>query len=460
MSASRSHSRKTIFEILKRDPVHPFPARMAPEIALEALARRRRPLRVLDPMAGSGTVLAVARSRGHRAVGVDVDPLAVLISRVWTTAIDAKRVRLKAIEVLRRARELFKRLCLRDAYPPRSDEETRRFVRYWFDDYAQRQLACLATSIRRIHDGSTRDVLWCAFSRLIITKQAGASLAMDLSHSRPHKSFKRAPKKPFRKFLDAVDNVLENCIDKDAPKRGPSTRVYQSDARSLPLSEGSVDLVLTSPPYLNAIDYLRCSKFSLVWMGHSVSELREVRAASIGTEVGLDTSEDEDIRRILSGLGLCPRLGRRDEAILGRYVNDMRAALKETVRVLAPEGRAVYVIGENTIRGTYVPTSRVVRAVAESLGLELVKRRSRVLPANRRYLPPPSRGTGNAAMNARMRREVVLTFRKWLAPATRGGTHVGAGGWTGRGQAPTREVTPLGRVPSGWSRAGRPGCCG
>jgi len=43
-------------------------------------------------------------------------------------------------------------------------------------------------------------------------------------------------------------------------------------------------VVLTSPPYLNAIDYMRCSKFSLVWMGHTIRELRNIRADSVGTE--------------------------------------------------------------------------------------------------------------------------------------------------------------------------------
>jgi tRNA G10 N-methylase Trm11 len=64
----KSH-RKTVFETLGRHPIHPFPARMAPGIALDALAEADTPLRVLDPMAGSGTVLAVARSKGHHAVG-------------------------------------------------------------------------------------------------------------------------------------------------------------------------------------------------------------------------------------------------------------------------------------------------------------------------------------------------------------------------------------------------------
>ena len=73
--------RKTIFEILGRESVHPFPARMAPEVALNAVTGSGETLRVLDPMVGSGTVLAVAQASGHHSIGIDIDPLAVLISR-------------------------------------------------------------------------------------------------------------------------------------------------------------------------------------------------------------------------------------------------------------------------------------------------------------------------------------------------------------------------------------------
>ena len=260
---SRSNSR-TVYEILGRDSVHPFPARMAPDLALDVVAdcKGQGLLRVLDPMSGSGTVLAVARSKGHRAIGVDIDPLAVLISKVWTTPVDSKTLQDQASAVLDHARSLFASLRTRDAYPQNSDDETQRFVRYWFDDYARRQLASLATVIREVQDDTIRNALWCAFSRLIITKQSGASLAMDLSHSRPHRSFKYAPSKPFRKFLSAVDRVARNCIDSATRDFGPATRVYEGDARNLSLDDGSIDLILTSPPYLNAIDYLRCSKFS------------------------------------------------------------------------------------------------------------------------------------------------------------------------------------------------------
>src|SRR5580700_5068030 len=107
----KSHN-KTIFETLGRNPIHPFPARMSPGIALEALGESTTPLRVLDPMAGSGTVLAVARAKGHHAVGVDLDPLAVLLAGVWTRTVDPDGVRDKAVQVLDRAKCTFNDLSV------------------------------------------------------------------------------------------------------------------------------------------------------------------------------------------------------------------------------------------------------------------------------------------------------------------------------------------------------------
>ena len=403
---------KSVYEILGRDSIHPFPARMAPGLALDVIAEFRRPLRILDPMSGSGTVLAVAHSRGHHSIGVDLDPLAVLISRVWTTAIDVEAVRDTATKVLEHARHIFTSMPTRDAYPRNADSETRKFIRYWFDDYARRQLASLAMAIYRTRDSTIREALWCSFSRLIITKQSGASLAMDLSHSRPHRKFKRAPAKPFRKFLSAVDRVTANCIDGRSRTRGPAAQVHEGDARHLDLRDRSVDLVITSPPYLNAIDYLRCSKFSLVWMGYSVGGLRRLRSTTVGTEVRMDARDNQEIQRILSELELQPRLPARQEAMLARYINDMQRAVGETSRILADDGRAVYVVGENTVRGTFIRNAMIVEAVASAAGLRCTGRCSRELPANRRYLPPPSKQSETATLGNRLRREVILTFQK------------------------------------------------
>ena len=398
---------RTIYDVLGRNPVHPFPARMAPSLALDVVSEFKEPQRVLDPMSGSGTVLAVAHHLGHQAIGVDIDPLAVLISKVWTTSVNPKEIRDSAAEVLNRARRTSESLCASAAYPRDSDEETRRFVRFWFDPSSRRQLAALSSAIDEVHDDTIRYALWCAFSRLIITKKSGASLAMDLSHSRPHRVFKHAPAKPFGRFLSAAAHVAANC----GSDSGSKVDVREGDARSLEVEDSSIDLVITSPPYLNAIDYIRCSKFSLVWMGYQISEMRRLRSTTVGVEKG-SVDHDPESQRILAILNLQPGFPSRYESILARYIDDMRLVVSENARVLRDNGKAVYVIGDNTIRGTVVRSSLIIESVAEIAGLRLMDKRSRELPANRRYLPPPTAQSDAQSLAKRMRREVVLTFER------------------------------------------------
>ncbi len=288
-------------------------------------------------------------------------------------------------EVLSSAKELFTDISEEDAYPLNADEETRDFVTYWFDPQARRQLTALAACIDCVPQEVTRNVLWCAYSRLIITKQSGASLARDLAHSRPHRFYTEAPLKPFKKFSASVERVLANTINIKTADRGPAPMIHLGDARKLPVESDSIDLVLTSPPYLNAIDYLRCSKFSLVWMGENVSGLRQIRSGSVGAEAAIkSTTDDPEVARVMKAMKLKPKLAPQQARILGRYIDDMRDAISEVGRVLADKGKAVYVVGENTVRGTYIRNATVVCELAQMAGLTLDSRRTRTLPANRR----------------------------------------------------------------------------
>src|SRR5277367_1893164 len=79
-------------QFAKLRPVHPFPARMAPEIALSGLQSHRK-LKVLDPMSGSGTSIVLAKLLGHDAIGYDQDPLAILIAKTWCSVADESKFR-------------------------------------------------------------------------------------------------------------------------------------------------------------------------------------------------------------------------------------------------------------------------------------------------------------------------------------------------------------------------------
>jgi len=405
---------KTILQILGRSPIHPFPARMAPEIALEALGTGDQALKVLDPMSGSGTVLAVARAKGHRAYGMDIDPLAVLLSRTWTRRIQPEETLDAASAAQKEAAARI--LISEEEYPPTSDKETRDFIDFWFDRSARLELAALSLAINGTTDATIRDALWCGFSRLIITKSAGASLAMDLSHSRPHRVYSEAPIKPIERFIKSVEKVVANCPQSGSGRIGPPTKVIQGDARSIKMPDESIDLVVTSPPYLNAIDYIRCSKFTLTWMGHQIGELRDLRSSSVGAEItAKDACQTAWVQNLIKELKLDPALSDRDYGLLARYVWDMNLALGEVGRVLRTGGRAVYVVGNSSVRGTFVSNSKITEMVGQRAGLSLSSSQSRPLPDNRRYMPPPSLSTSGDKMSGRMREEVVLVFKKVLS---------------------------------------------
>jgi hypothetical protein len=93
----------------------------------------------------------------------------------------------------------------------------------------------------------------------------------------------------------------------------------------------------------------------------------------------------------------------------------MEKSLREAHRVLKMGGRAVYVVGNSTLRGTFIRNSSIVAAAAREVGFELNAKHIRTLPANRRYLPPPKAGKISDTLDGRMRQEVVLVFDKVAA---------------------------------------------
>jgi SAM-dependent methyltransferase len=382
---------------------------MAPSIIWRRLRRSPRCLRILDPMAGSGTAVVASRIMGHEAIGFDTDPLSLLIAHAWSADVNPERLRKAAERALAEATARSRSMAMRDAYPANANEETRAFVRWWFDRSNRRQLAALSASISKVRNTTDRMLMWCAFSRLIITKQAGVSLAMDVSHSRPHKVFSKAPIRALERFLTAIEEVLRGSPFQTGAKL-PRATIRRADARDLPVANETFDLVITSPPYLNAIDYLRGHKFSLVWMGMQTAEVRDLRRRSVGAELSA-TMLSSKVEDIITGMG-AERLKGRLKGILVRYIQDMERVLAEIARVLKRDGEAVVVIGDSTLAGVFIRNSRALVLLGRRNGLRLRSTRRRALVENRRYLPPPGRRGSGSLLHSRMREEVVLVFSK------------------------------------------------
>jgi len=385
---------------------------MAPSIVWSRLPDNNPPLKILDPMAGSGTTLVIARSKGHIAYGVDRDPLAVIIANAWCGDVNKDKFLSKASDVLERARKTAKILTSKEAYPSCADNETKGFVRYWFDLRNRKQLAGLSKHISRVRDQNIKVFLWTAFSRMIITKKAGVSLAMDISHSRPHRVCNKAPVTAFEIFMKAAEKIVKGNPFSGVKHRRPKARIVCGDSRKLDYKDNFFDLVITSPPYLNAIDYLRGHRLSLVWMKNSIAKLRKLRATNIGAESKGFAPEESHIISALADAGNVKRLPNREMGFLTRYALDMNAVCCEIARVIKPKGRAIFVTGDSTLKGVFIKNSQLIKNLSEHYGLELETEEERDLPEKHRYLPPPSNISSGKQLRVRMHKEVILTMKK------------------------------------------------
>ena len=385
--------------------VHPFPARMAPEIALAGLEHLPPDYVVLDPMSGSGMVLGTAAKLGLSAIGYDLDPLAHLISKVNGTQVDPERVK--------KACERLVSLCANGSccisHLPWIDKETKKYIEFWFAEKQQKQLSALSYFLivqPFITNKDILDILKIAVSRLIITKEPKASRARDTAHSRPHRTLIDNNFDVLFSLPSSLDHVLK-ALAPDMIKT--NVKVYRGDARKIGrISNETIDSIVTSPPYLNAIDYMRGHRLSLVWLGFSIPQLRKIRQRSVGAEHAGVRGSNARLKSFFDSLP--DEISNTHRKMLERYEKDLCFITNEAFRVLKPNRMATYVIGNSRIKGFEIRNSELLISAAIQSGFRIVDEKTRDIPENRRYMPLANSSSSN--LSKRMRTEHVLTFMK------------------------------------------------
>ncbi len=378
---------------------------MAPEIALNGLKDLPKDYRVLDPMSGSGMVLGKAAKLGLLAIGYDLDPLANMISRANGNFVDEEKVRSACKELLSRCQAFNT-----DAVNlPWIDDETQRYIDFWFAPKQQMQLRILSfLLVTQPFNASPGilDILKIAISRHIITKEPKISLARDTAHSRPHRTIVENNFDVFETIPKSLDHVLAALQPSEIKV---NAKVYRGDARRMGrIQDTSIDCIITSPPYLNAIDYIRGHKLSLVWLGYSVSELRKIRARSVGTEIAGNRRIDGELQEFFSSLH--SDVGIRKRRIIQRYYRDLCDLTAEAFRVLKPGRQATYVIGNSCIKGHEIQNYKILKKAATRAGFDFRNKEGRDIPENRRYMPLVN--SGRTGLAKRMRKEWVVVFEK------------------------------------------------
>lgn len=419
---------------------HSFPAKFPPQLPRTFIAELTNlGDSVLDPMMGSGTTVLEAFLSKRRGIGFDIDPLALLISKVKVTLLDPKQVAQMGNIILKQATLSVKekRDELEEILKKRWDWETQKFVDYWFAFETQIELLALILEIEKITDVAMRAFFELAFSAIIITKSGGVSLAFDLGHTRPHRAkvvFNKAGKvvlgdaladsqsrqikiltktlrSPLKEFEKRFQQNLKSLLKPELGKIQPYLK--HGSAQCLDLNDASIDLIVTSPPYTsNAIDYMRAHKFSLVWLGYSITDLGEKRTKYIGGEVltgvNFEQLPDYTARVVAEISGLDEKKGR----VLHRYYSEMTQTLREMYRVLKPGRVAIVVVGSSVMRGRDTETQNSLADIGRSIGFEVPKIGVRNLDRDRRMMPAGSKPDLNSQIQQRMHEEYVIGFYK------------------------------------------------
>lgn len=383
--------------------IHPFPARMAPEIAFNVIKELPRNSTLLDPMMGSGTSLRIGLLNNYNCIGTDVDPLAILISKVSNTFYNQEEINDLVSDLLGRTK-------IRKYVKPKYwDCETEAFAKFWFGDTQMQQLGILSKAINEIEKIPLKNFFQVALSRCIITKDRGASLARDVSHAKPHRTKTENDYEVIQGFQENIKVMLSRSLSIE-PKG--TIQVYSDDARNLSsiLTE-SIDCVITSPPYLHAVDYFRGHRLSLIWIEYTLCDLREMRAKSIGLQKNPDAENPDLLKQLLRGVIGTGTLPRNKHRHLNKYAYDCCQMVMEANRVLKRRRKATVVIADAFSSGVFINNTRLIKNAAENCGLQLLNEAERSIPANKRYLPPPEYLT-NSDLDKRMKTEAVLTFIK------------------------------------------------
>jgi DNA modification methylase len=368
--------------------LHRFAAKFVPQVPGWALDTFGGPgeRTVVDPFMGSGTTLVEGVLRGGTTVGADVDPLARLIAGAKTTAVDPERIRGLAAELAGRWQAPATRL--QAPMPDVAD------FGHWFEPRQWAWLQSLRDAILALdcHDDE-RAFLLVVFSSILrwvsnADDQSQKTYVSGTLRKRPP-----AVDAVFWRFLHRATAGLADLARRRAPDaeaRIPAAAC----ATALGLAAESVDLAVTSPPYLDSVDYPYNMMLEYFWLGPllGVPDRRSFNALRRRPVGAKNPAEPRALPAELAGLVPLDALPPARRAAATTYFALMARHFAEMARVLKPGGRYVLVVGNSQTRLDMVPLhDALVRlAAAAGLGLE----RAFGYRIRRHYMKFPRAGRG------------------------------------------------------------------
>jgi site-specific DNA-methyltransferase (cytosine-N4-specific) len=328
------------------DGIHPYPAKFIREIPLKLL-RELAPdknLFVYDPFCGSGTTLTVAQSLGYKTLGVDLNPIACLISRVKTNLFSSNN------------KFNIKKLVQQAQIGVNYDEHIDiKNLKHWFLPHVACELSSIKRSIENIKDTNLFDVLSLALSSIVVRVSNQDS---DTRYAAISKNI--TPKAVYGLFENAFIKISNALLSRDYTLT--ESLIFEHNALTFdnPLFHQKVGIVVTSPPYPNAYEYWLYHKYRLYWLGYDPLKVKE---SEIGARAHFFKKNYHDEHT---------------------FYEQMLSMFEGLSKYLIPGGYACFVVGRSKIHGKLVDNAKIIAKAGANHSFQLVDMVQRELQSTRK----------------------------------------------------------------------------
>lgn len=374
---------------------HSYPAKFIPQLPTWLMTEYSKEMdTILEPFAGSGTTLVEALLNNRDCYGIEINPIGRLTSAAKSTPINPILLHNLKEDLYRRinssmsmyfsADGMFQQTTTQfDLWTPKSE-----YIEKWFLQEVIVELAVIRKAILEVEDEKSRTLLLVAFSSIV---KPVSNARTDERNPKLRKEQREKPNtfKVFKRKLDKMAADLMEFSERVKDKK-VKAKIIGNDARNIALKDNSIDLIITSPPYAYAMDYVRMHKLSLYWLGEE--NLIELDKQFIGTEKVYSNIYKEDfhfdiplIDEIIHRMKV---LNKKKAYIVYNYFEDMRKCFREMHRVMKQKATAAIVIGNSTVQKVEIPTHLCFDEIAKQIGFT-------VFPALERTIPLESKGLSN-----------------------------------------------------------------
>jgi 16S rRNA G966 N2-methylase RsmD len=297
-----------------RTRLFPWRGQFSPELIEILLDRYSQPGDIiLDPFVGSGTTLFESLRKNLQCYGVEINPSAVEMAR---TALFANVTFAERKALIQEVEVLIEKHVLpsgRDIFSYQSADHTTQTQKFH-------------TSQEKI----LRGLLQEAHRNFLLQNIIQNVIIRSMNYREPHT------------YIDFIRALREHTtVIEKIPYTREACKVLHCDARSIPLPDRSIHLIITSPPYMNVLNYHQNNRPAMELIGWDVLRIAK-------SEIGSNRKNRQN--RFLTVI---------------QYALDMFDVLMEMKRLLRLDGRAIVVVGrESTVRGVSFKNAVLVAALA------------------------------------------------------------------------------------------------